>query len=390
MPSEKEKELCMNQICYLNNAATSFPKPDCVAQAVQKAVESLPPGQLRSGGTGAADDVFDDCREMLGRLLGIADTGRIAFSSGATESLNLILKGLAIPADQVITTVTEHNSVLRPLYNLPGIAGKPVLLPCDGNGLVDPADFEREASLGKTRAVILNHCSNVTGAIQDAAAFGQIAKRFGLLFILDTSQSAGCMEVKADEWQVDAMAFTGHKSLLGISGTGGYYVRKGVPYVPGKFGGTGRESDRLLYRGGIDEWEAGTRNTVGAAALKASAGWILRQGVEQIRISEDRLGRLAADMLSDIRGMKVYGKDLKNRGPVLSFSFDRLPPSDLSYILNSSYRIVTRSGLHCSPLIHSYTGSGPAGTVRISFSPFSVPEQIEKLRTALEEIEKWS
>ena len=281
--------------------------------------------------------------------------------------------------------MTEHNSVLRPLYNLPGIAGRPVLLPCDKSGAVSPEQFEEEAAKGKAKAVILNHCSNVTGAVQDAKAFGEIAKRYGLLFILDVSQSAGCMEVRTDGWRADAVVFTGHKSLLGLSGTGGYYIREGVPYRPAKFGGTGRESEKLLYDQNVLWQDVGTQNTAGIAALAASCRWILQQGIANIREKERTLAGRACEELASIRGIRVIGPDIE-RGPVVSFTAEGMEPSDLGYILSSGYGIITRTGLHCSPLIHSYIGSSPRGTVRISFSPFTTAEDVTALASALKEI----
>ncbi len=390
----KEKD-----IIYLNNAATSYPKPSCVQETAVRAVSAPPPGQFRDGNETAGEDLFTQCRERLGRLLGIADTERIRFASGATESLNRLLLGLGIPASRIITTVTEHNSVLRPLYNLPGIAGRPVLLPCDAGGFVDPALLEKEAARTQARAVVLNHCSNVTGAVQDAEAFGEIARRYGLLFILDASQSAGCMEVDADAWHVDAIAFTGHKSLLGLQGTGGFFVRGGVPFRPVRYGGTGRESEKLLFEEEDYVPDAGTQNMPGIAALASAAGWILEEGIEEIRNTEHILRSKAVEALRTIPGIRICGdpagetgKDdpagnsARRYGPVISFRTDRLNADDLGYILRSGYGIVTRTGLHCSPLIHPYIGSDKKGTVRISFSPFNTAEDINVLTDALREI----
>ena len=271
---------------YLNNAATSFPKPEAVREAYRKAGDSLPPGQFRSTFENSDEDVFPTCRERLGRLLGTGNKDRIFFSSGATESLNALICGLRIKADDIITTVTEHNSVLRPLYNIPQIKGRPRLVSCDETGYVDPERIEAEAGKGGAKAIILNHCSNVTGAIQDAKAIGEIAKRYGLTYILDASQSAGCIDVKADDWGVDALAFTGHKSLMGIQGTGGYYVREGISFRPLKYGGTGLDSSRITYEDEQYEYEVGTQNGVGIAVLSAAAAWVLEQGVEKIAAKE--------------------------------------------------------------------------------------------------------
>ena len=375
---------------YLNNAATSYPKPPCVLEALRKAVEEPPCSQFRSGNERKGEDLFGECRSLLGEILGITDTRQIHFSSGATESLNQLLLGLSLPAEQIITTVTEHNSVLRPLYNLPGIAGSPILLDCDERGFVPPELLERELEKAevrrKARAVLVNHCSNVTGAVQDAASFGEIAHKYGLLFLLDLSQSAGCLEVNLDKWGVDAAAFTGHKSLLGIQGTGGYYIRSGVPFRPFRYGGTGRESEKLHFEDGEDMPDAGTQNSPGIAALKSGASWILQEGVGEIRRRESLLVQQAAEELSRMPGIRLCGISASKQGPLLSFIPEGMDPSDLGYILSSGYGIITRTGLHCSPLIHSRIGSSRKGTVRISFSPFNTPEDVTALIEALKEI----
>lgn len=371
---------------YLNNSATSYPKPESVIRAVARAMEKLPPGQYRSAASSGDQDLLPVCRERLGSLLGIGKYERIYFTSGSTEGLNAIIAGLGIKAEEVITTVTEHNSVLRPLYNLPGIAGEPVLLPCDRDGLVSPELFEKEAAKGRARAVILNHCSNVTGAVQDAAAIGEIARRYGMYFILDVSQSAGCMEVKADEWGVDALAFTGHKSLMGPQGTGGFYFREGIALRPYKYGGTGYDSRRIIYDDEEYEYETGTQNGPGIAGLAATALWVAETGTERIALKEQRLAERLTKGLASIRGIHIYGQGLAVRGPVVSFDSDKLPPADLAYILQNSYDIVTRAGLHCAPLIHEYTGSGEKGTLRVSFSYFNTDEDVDELICALKEI----
>lgn len=371
---------------YLNNAATSYPKPDAVINAWQKAIRELPSGQFRSSADADGADILSCCRKRLGRLLGIADTDRIYFTSGSTEGLNAIIAGLGIEASRIITTATEHNSVLRPLYNLPGIGGSPFLLPCDENGTVSPESLEEKAKNGDFAAFILNHCSNVTGAIQDAGAFGEIAKRYGLIYILDVSQSAGCLEIKADEWGVDVLAFTGHKSLMGPQGTGGYYVRDGIKIRPLKYGGTGFDSSRLLYDEDTYEYEAGTLNIPGIEVLSEALRWVLDTGVDNIRETERQLTDCLISELEKTDGIRLFGKDLKDRGPVVSFTSGILPPSDIAYILQNSFGIVTRAGLHCAPLIHDHIGSGNKGTLRVSFSYFNEKEDVDALVAALREM----
>ena len=371
---------------YLNNAATSWPKPDIVKKTYAEALEALPSGQFRSALSADDADVFSLCRKRLGSLLGISGTDRIFFASGSTEGLNAILGGLGISADRIVATVTEHNSVLRPLYNLPSIKGEPVLLPCDEKGLVPPELFEEEAKKGRAKALILNHCSNVTGAVQDARAFGEIAKRYGIIFILDVSQSAGCIDIRADEWGVDALAFTGHKSLMGLQGTGGFYVREGLPFIPLKFGGTGLDSSRIRYEDGEYEYEAGTQNSAGIAALSAALKYVTDQGIEAIALKERELSGYLMEALDRLKEVRVLGRGLRERGPVVSLVHDGFAPSDLAYILQNSFDIVTRSGLHCAPLIHKYIGSGDKGTLRVSFSSFNSEAEIDELISALKEI----
>ncbi|MBQ9605681.1 MAG: aminotransferase class V-fold PLP-dependent enzyme [Lachnospiraceae bacterium] len=371
---------------YLNNAATSYPKPGVVKEAYLNALEALPSGQFRSAGVSDNSDIFGLCRKRLGEILGVSESDRIYFASGSTEGLNAVISGLGIRSEQVITTVTEHNSVLRPLYNLPQIKGEPVLLPCDKDGVVSPELFEREAKKGKARALILNHCSNVTGAIQDAAAFGEIAKRYGLLFILDVSQSAGCMEVDADGWNVSALAFTGHKSLMGVQGTGGYYVRGDIPFKPLKYGGTGYDSSRIVYEDEDYEYEVGTQNAAGIVALSAALEWIKEQGINDIVEKEHELTDYFINGLLSVKGVRIFGQELKARGPVVSFNLESFSPSDLAYILQNSYGIVTRAGLHCTPLIHDHIGSGEKGTLRVSFSYFSSKDDAAAVITALKEL----
>ena len=414
---------------YLNNAATSYPKPVCVRETLVRTIDAPPSGQFRSAGISDAGDIMGECRKRLGMLLGIGDTERIHFSSGSTEALNILFGGLDIPPEQIITTVTEHNSVLRPLFNMKG--GAPMLLPCDAEGFVSPALLEEEARKGKAKAVVLNHCSNVTGVVQDAAEFGRIARKYELLFILDVSQSAGCIPICADEWGVSALAFTGHKSLMGVQGTGGFFVREGVPFRPVMFGGTGRDSRVIVYGSehngreaahvssgaeadshlyvvgygaeakglspehvsadaGSDanpyEFEVGTQNMPGIAALSEACGFLLAKGIKQIEAEEKALTEYCVSRLKEIEGVQLIGWGNKSHGPVVSFRSNVLLPADFAYVLQNSFDIVTRAGLHCAPLIHEYIGSGEDGTVRVSFSLFNTREDIDALVEALKEL----
>ena len=377
---------------YLNNAATSYPKPPQVPDAAAEAVRSLPPGQFRGSGVQEAEDLFSACKERLGRILGIGETRRIFFSSGATESLNSLFSGLELKADTVITTATEHNSVLRPLYNQKDKEQGPLVVPCDENGFVDPESIRDAAKTmpeAPQRAIVLNHCSNVTGAVQDVQAVSSVAKEYGFLLVLDCSQSAGCIPVEADAWGVDALAFTGHKSLLGLQGTGGHYVRSDLSFLPAKFGGTGRDSRKLVYSAADYEFEPGTQNGPGIAALKAACDVVLSCGIQAVCTSESRLRALLVDKLEQIRGIRILGAhpDAEHQvGPVVSFTVNGMKSADVSYILQNSYGILTRAGLMCAPLIHPYLGTEPDGVVRVSFSPYTKEEELQELSEALREI----
>lgn len=369
---------------YLNSAATSYPKPACVVEAYTQSINALPSAQFRSAGIFDNSDLFVQTKERLGKILGISNTERIYFASGSTEGMNRIIFGLPYEADEYMTTAAEHNSVLRPLYNL--TEGKePVIVPCDESGRVSVAQMEQHLT-DATKVLIVNHCSNVTGAIQDLRAMGEFAKKHHLIFGVDVSQSAGCIEICADEWGIDALAFTGHKSLLGVQGTGGYYVRDGIVLKPLLYGGSGKDSMRIKYEPENYEYEVGTQNSNGIAALNRAAAYILDKGVAGIHERESKLARCLIGKLSAIDHVKLYGAALEDRGPVVSLSVDGITPADVAYILQSNYNIITRAGLQCAPLIHAYIGSGQSGTLRVSFSDETTEAELDVLVEAVGDI----
>jgi len=370
---------------YLNNAATTYPKPQCVQDACTAVFHKLPEGQFRSTSGMEAGDIFSGCQKRLGRLLGIGEAEGIHFTSGSTEALNKILYGLGIPASQILTTATEHNSVLRPLYNIPAIKGNPRIIPCNRVGKVAPEELER-AITPEIKAVVINHCSNVTGCIQDMDSIAEIVKGRKLLLIVDVSQSAGCIPVDTDHWGADAIAFTGHKSLFGIQGSGGYYIRSGTHFLPMFFGGSGKDSKRLAYGEGNYEYDTGTGNGIGAAALYAGAGYLLEKGVEAVQREEQEKIRYLYEELSRIPRIILYGSAEENKGPVFSFNIEGLAAADTAYILQNSYQIVTRAGLHCASLIHACLGTEKNGTVRVGISDLNVWEEMESLVKAVREI----
>ncbi|SKB82516.1 cysteine desulfurase family protein [Lachnospiraceae bacterium] len=367
---------------YLNNAATSYPKPDIVINSINNALNALPSGQFRSGGILSDDDLFSECRKKLGLVLGIKDADRIFFSSGSTEGLNQILFGLGFRADEYMTTATEHNSVLRPLFNMG--SGEPVIISCDENGIVSPENIRKSLNQN-IKALVINHCSNVTGAVQDMEEIGRIAKEYGLRLILDCSQSAGCMEIRIDDWNVSACAFTGHKSLMGVQGTGGFYVKKGIELKPLTYGGTGRDSRVIKYEGAY-EYETGTRNAPGIAGLASALDFLLETGIDIIEKKERELTEFFVSEIKSIPGVRIYGEEIEKRGPVVSVGISGVKPSDAAYILQNGYGIVTRAGLQCAPLIHKYIGSGEDGVLRLSFSYFTSKEELEAAIDGIKDI----
>ena len=369
---------------YLNQAASSWPKPPRVLEAHGLALSAVPAGQFRGGASLEETDAMEACRKELGALLNAKDFERIFFSSGATDAANAVICGLPLQGRRVLATQTEHNSILRPLLNHRDRVGRVDIVPCDEAGWVDPEKAEAMLD-ADTAAVFVNHCSNVTGMIQDVRALAEIAHRHGTLLVLDAAQSAGCIPVDVDAWGVDALIFTGHKSLFGPQGTGGYYVRKGISFLPYRYGGTGRDSSRLTYEAGDYEFEPGTQNLPGIAALKAGVEFVLEEGVEQIARKEQALMNRLREGLDAIEGVNLYG-GAKKCGPVLSFTLDGLKSADAAYILEGSYGIRVRAGLHCAPLIHRAMGTDGFGTIRASVSAMNTDQDIDCLIRAVREI----
>nr|WP_319776987.1 aminotransferase class V-fold PLP-dependent enzyme [uncultured Sphaerochaeta sp.] len=370
---------------YLNNGATSFPKPQIVGETYAAFLNSIPGSSGRSSGRNGK--VFRECRESLAELFGIGEADRIFFTGGATDSFNFLLAGLDLAGRKIITTATEHNSVLRPLFNMKQLSGCQVeIVPCDDKGRIDPRDITSLLD-SDTAAVIVNHCSNVTGAVQDLSAIGESTRKSGVIFLADVSQSGGCLPVKADAWGVDGLVFTGHKSLFGLQGTGGFYLKKGIPLEPYRFGGTGSDGRRLTYEPGEAPYEVGTRNEGGIAALNAGVRYILEKGLASIARKEQELLERLRKGCEDLHRVKLYAPSSGKSGPVVSLIMDGMTPSDLGYILYNAYHMVTRTGYHCCPLIHDYLGTAETGTLRCSFSWFNDSADVDTLLAALRDVQ---
>jgi cysteine desulfurase family protein len=375
---------------YIDNAATTFPKPESVYQAVDDFNRTVGANPGRSGYPTArtSSKIIVQTRGLLAQLFHVQNPNQIVFTTNATEAINLGLKGLLKTGDHVVTTVTEHNSMLRPLRSLEESHGIEVSrVQCDGSGNVDPEKI-RAALQPNTKLVCINHASNVTGTIHDIKAISELIHENDMLLMVDAAQTAGCVPINVQEMNIDLLAFTGHKGLYGPQGTGGLYIRPGLEVKPFREGGTGSESssDRQP-RTMPDYYEGGTPNTPGIAGLGAGVRFVLETGVEIIREHEKVLIQRLIERLSAVKGSRVYGPiGVDARVAVVSFTVKDLPPLNMSHLLASGFNIATRSGLHCAPLIHHYIGTVETGTVRASMGYFNTADEMDCLGDALEQI----
>lgn len=371
---------------YLDNAATSYPKPPAVYAAVLDAMQQIgaSPGRGGYGAALQASRLLFDTREALASFLGCDDASRIIFTHSATEALNMAVRGLLQPGDHVVTTSMEHNSLLRPLFMLEKAGVELSIVPADGEGLVHPDDIRR-ALRPKTRLVALAHVSNVTGGIQPVAEIAAVAREAGALVLLDAAQSVGCLPVDMQALGVDLLAAPGHKGLLGPQGTGLLAVAPRVRLCPLLAGGTGSSSDQDQQPEGFPEgFEAGTHNLPGIAGLRAGIAFLAATGVSTVAEREHDHGCYLREHLSVLRGCRLHGPaDPAKRVGLLSLTVAGWDPSALAFELDRVYGIAVRSGLHCAPRAHRTIGTYPGGTVRISPGWFTTTEELEHCCTAL-------
>ncbi len=383
--------MLMENLIYLDNAATSYPKPDEVYAFMDSFYRNFGVNPGRSGydlcmETGA---LVDTTRKMLADFFNGDDSNRLCFSYNSTDALNLIIFGILKKGDHAITTTLEHNSVLRPLYHQNQLNGVQVdYIPFDTNGFVDPDDFRKKIK-ANTRLVIINHCSNVIGTVQPVEAIGRICREYGVPFALDASQSAGKVPINIEQLHVDIVAFTGHKSLLGPTGIGGLYVREGIDIRHTRAGGTGVRSAHRMH---LDEYpyrlEYGTGNVMGIAGLHAGLKWIREKGIEKLYDHEMRLTRMLRDGLREFDGLSLYCQDdLADHISVISFNIDKMEALNAGTLLDGEYNIACRTGLHCAPLVHEQLGTVPiGGSVRMSIGPFNTENDIKSAIEAVREI----
>ena len=375
---------------YLDNAATTMKKPECVIEAVAEAMRSM--GNAGRGvheaSLGAARNVYET-RRLLADFFGAEDPKQIAFTANSTESLNISIKGLFNPGDHVITTVLEHNSVLRPLYELMEKGVEVSFVGCDRDG--KPHYEEYESLIRKnTRGIVTTHGSNLTGNLVDLARVGHIAREHDLLFIVDASQTAGVFPIDVTKLGIDVLCFTGHKSLLGPQGTGGLCVRAGLMIRPLLSGGSGVQTYSRTHPAEMPTaLEAGTLNSHGIAGLHAAVEYISKTGIDVIRQKEISLMSRFYEEVRDIPGIRVYGdfSDM-NRCPIVTLNVRDYDSSEVSDELFMSRGIATRPGAHCAPLMHEALGTVSQGAVRFSFSHLNTEEEADTAANALKELAK--
>jgi cysteine desulfurase family protein len=371
----------MSKLIYLDNGATSFPKPTEVYDFMDKFYRKLGVNPGRSGYDLCLEtgELVEGTRKELTEFFNGTDPNRLCFSYNSTDALNLIIFGLLAEGDHAITTNLEHNSVLRPLYHLYRDKNVEVdYIPFDARGFVDPEDFPKKFKKN-TRLVIVNHASNVIGTVQPVKEIGRLCREHGILFAIDASQSAGKIPIDMEAMNIDIVAFTGHKSLLGPTGIGGLYVREGIEIKHTRAGGTGVRS---AVRTHLDEYpyrlEYGTLNILGVAGLHAGLKWILEKGMHNIHEQEMRLTAMLRDGLKDADGVKLYCQDsLDNHISIFLFNVEGLEALNTGTILDVDYNIASRTGLHCAPLVHQQLGTDMIhGAVRLGIGPFNTDDHI--------------
>jgi cysteine desulfurase family protein len=333
--------------------------------------------------------VILEARELLTELFNSDSPERMILTHNATEALNLALKGFLKNGSHVITTSMEHNSVLRPLKALEQYGVETTIVQCSKDGEIDINAIEREIRK-ETALIAVTHASNIVGTIIPISEIGSLAKGYNLDFLVDASQTAGVYQIDVDKMNISMLAFTGHKSLMGPQGTGGLYIRKGLHLNPLKEGGTGSKSESL-YQPDIlpDRYESGTHNTPGIAGLCAGIQFIKNKGIDNIRKHEQELTRCFIEGVEKLENIKVYGtKDINKQVAVVSINIGDVGSSEISYILDETFDIATRSGLHCAPIAHKTLGTLEQGTVRFSFGYFNTKEQIEAAVAAIHQISK--
>ncbi len=385
----------MADFVYLDNAATTFPKPDAVIDFMTDfyRTRGVNPGRTGFDLALEAEEVIADARRSLCGFFRGSDPNRLVFSLNVTDALNLLINSVLEPSDHAVTTCLEHNSVLRPMYHHRRRGGEVDFVPFDGAGFVDPQDIAARIK-DTTKLVVMNHGSNVIGTIQDVAEVGRICRERGVLFAVDAAQTAGLVDIDVEAMNIDVLCFTGHKSLFGPTGTGGMYVGEHVQLTPCRSGGTGVKS-ALTKQPDEYPWhmEFGTLNTMGIAGLLAGQRWIAEHGgPTMLCILEMVHARRLRDALASIEGVTLYCADMeRDHLPVFAFNIDGLNAEQTGAMLDVEHDVITRTGLHCAPLVHEGIGTaGIDGAVRFSVGAFTTEADVDRAIGAVEDIAEYA
>lgn len=378
------------QDIYLDNAATTYPKPEAVYAAMDRFAREKGGNPGRSGhrrSLQAGREVLR-AREAVARLLGVKDPSRVAFTKNATEALNVVIQGVLARGGHAVITSLEHNSVWRPLEAMARREGiSYTVVACSREGVLDVSALE-EALRPETRLVACTHASNVTGGLLPLGDIAALAERHGIPLLVDAAQTAGRLALAPESEGIQYLAFTGHKELFGPQGTGGLCIAPGCEIEPLLYGGTGSRSESEVQPDFLpDRYESGTLNAWGLAGLRAGVEFVLERGVEEVRRHEEELTGLLLEGLARLPGITVYGpREWERRIGIVSFNLNGFTSSELASRLDEAYGICVRSGLHCSPLAHRTIGTLQNGTVRASFSCMNTAEDVDHLLQALGEI----
>jgi cysteine desulfurase/selenocysteine lyase len=379
----------VSAVNYLDNAATSWPKPDAVAEAMLRYLRDVgaSPGRSAHRLSIQAERLRLEAREAVAELFGLRDPLRVVFTHNGTAAINLALFGLLEPGAHVVATGMEHNAVMRPLRALERRGVSISLAACRPDGTMEPAAVA-ECLRPHTRLVVMNHASNVCGTVLPVRQVGALARGRGIPLLVDAAQTAGCWPIDMHADNIDLLAFTGHKAMLGPTGAGGLALREDfdISRLPALVhGGTGSRSEHEFQPDFLpDKYEAGTPNAVGLAGLAAGVRYVLERGVDKLRADEQSLTQLLIDGLRSIRGVHVRGThDAARQTAVVSFTMDGKSPAEIGLALDEEFEIMCRPGLHCAPRAHLTMGTSPAGTVRLSPGPFTTLADIEQAISAI-------
>jgi len=377
---------------YLDNAATSWPKPTEVLKAMTDVLERAGGNPGRSGHrlSIAAARIIYDTREEIAQFFGVSDPLRVIFTSNATHAINLALKGILKPGDHVVTSSMEHNSVMRPLRNLEKQGIRLSIIPNDPDSSLDAKNVTKIVT-SNTRLVVMTHASNVVGTILPIAEIASITHKTGALLLVDAAQTAGAIPIDMQSMGIDLLAFTGHKELQGPPGIGGLVIADGVDasrIEPLIHGGTGSRSESEEQPDDLpDKYESGTANTAGIAGLGAGLRWIKVRGIGEIRGHMKKLSQTLMDGLSNLPKVKIYGTlDPERSVAIISFTVAGKRVSDIGLRLDEEYGILSRVGLHCAPAAHRTIGSFPEGTIRLAPGVFTTLDDVQEAIAAINKV----